>query len=278
MVDFARLQNPATNSRPSTALVCALALALFCLGDTTGPDNIYAEATQNAVKIGDALYDALSVKDGDRVNVHPLCLQPSPSPYIALQAPEGKHVAGEVCISEGMIDFLNHVAHAKAANRVEPGFFDRYMRGLSIGDQGRIKLPAISDERFWTIDVRNRQMSLFNQMIGILTAINLSHYYLGHYAKYADKLTGDPPRSINQFLGPAEWEASVKAGAINSMVCALAPQGASTLFEALGKMPQRPAWSVYLVPPYADLGDLTKELSSYETNFYQGPLGDENTR
>jgi len=252
--------------------------ASLCLGDITGADPTYADATRNAVKIGDALYDALPVKDGDRVNLHPLCVQPSDLPYITLQASQGKSAAGEVCMSQGMIDFLNHVAHAKAADRVDPGFFDRYVRGLSRAETGGLKMPEISDERFWTLEVRNRQMSLFNQMVGVLTAINLSHYYLGHYAKYAAKLTGDPPRGINQFLGPAEWEASVKAGAINSMVCALAPQGASALFEALAKMPQRPAWAVYVAPQYADLGELTKELEGYETNFYHGQLGDENKR
>jgi hypothetical protein len=260
------------------ARLCALLAAFLCLGDALPPVGGYADCERNAVKIGDALYEALSVKDGNRVNIHPLCLKSSDQPYIALLEPEGKRATGEVCISQGMIDFLDHVAHAKAADRANPGFFDHYVKSVTTTAAGTLILPEISDARFWTVDVRNRQMSLFNQMVGMVTAINLSHYYLGHYAKYARNLAGAPPRSINQFLRPAEWEASVKAGAINSMICALASEGASTLFDALGEMPQRPAWSVYLVPSFADLNDLNRELARYETNFYHGSLGDENTR
>ena len=46
------------------------------------------------------------------------------------------------------------------------------------------------DGRYWTDNVINDQMSYFNQMVGFMMAINLSHHYLGHYAKYAPKMIG----------------------------------------------------------------------------------------
>jgi hypothetical protein len=110
----------------------------------------------------------------------------------------------------------------------------------------------------------------------MMMAINLSHHYLGHYTKYADKLTGPGNKimPINDFLTPAEWDVSVKAGALDALKCALSTDGLRVIFEALDKMPVRPAWADYIAPPNTNFKLLNEELSQFEEDFFHGRLKD----
>jgi hypothetical protein len=111
-------------------------------------------------------------------------------------------------------------------------------------------------------------------MVGFIMAINLSHHYLGHYDKYASKMIGPGARltPINDFLTPAEWEVSVRAAAVDSLDCALATDGTRVLFDAIDKMPVRPAWADYVIPPGTDIKRLNRELARYEEDFFRGQL------
>jgi hypothetical protein len=259
----------------------ALGLLFFALGGATPPPHSYANGFSIALKIGESLYQALPTKLGDQLNPRPVSILGLEQPFIGpIALTDENKVWREVSISEGLIDLMNHVSHAKAVDRVEPGFFDRYVKNISINGGDHFNLPEIVEPRFWTDSVENYQMSYFNQMVGMLMAINLSHHYLGHYAKYADKLAGPDNLMlpINRFLSPAEWETSVKAGAVNSLMCALGTEGAQALFDAIARMPKRPAWVAYIVPQFVDIKDLNKELGDYEDGFYHGKLGDLSTQ
>jgi hypothetical protein len=171
---------------------------------------------------------------------------------------------------------VNHICHAKAIDRIEPGYFDQYVRNvaqLSAGDP-QAPAPNIVNPRFWKDDVMNDQLSYFNQVIGFLTAVNLSHHYLGHYVKYSADLTapGNILTPINRFLTADEWQRAVRAGAVDALDCALTTDGPRALFEAIDRMPRRPAWAAYVVPQQTDLKKLNKQLVAYETQFFQGRL------
>ena len=257
----------------------ALGLLVLAMGDST-PPNRYANGFAITVKIAENLYEALPAKMGDQLDPRPVNILVSDQPFIGpVAVTDENKVSREVSISEGLIDLMNHLSHAKAVDSIEPGFFDRYVKNISLNGGDRLNLPEIVDARYWTEAVKNDQMSYFNQMASMLMAINLSHHYLGHYAKYGDKLPrpDDLMRPINQFLTSAEWESSVKAGAVNSLSCALATSGVQALFEAIDRMPRRPAWAGYIVPSFADLKDLNKELGSYEDGFYHGKFASLNT-
>lgn len=240
----------------------------------------YANGFSITVSIAENLYQALPAKMGDQVDPRPLNMLASDQPFIGPVAlTDENKTSREVSISVGMIDLLNHLAHAKAVDNIEPGFFARYVKNISLQSGDQLDLPDIVDARYWTESVRNDQMSYFNQMASMLMAINLSHHYLGHYTKYGPKLprANDLMLPINQFLTPEEWEASVKAGAVNSLSCALATSGVQALFEAIDAMPHRPAWAGYIVPQSANLKGLNKELGAYEDSFYHGKLAALNT-
>jgi hypothetical protein len=118
----------------------------------------------------------------------------------------------------------------------------------------------------------NDQASYFNQMMGMTMAINLSRHYLGQFNKYAGQMQPGKLVPINNFLTSNEWETGVRAGAVNSLNCALGTEGAKALFDAMGKMHPRPAWTAYIVPQHIDIKRLNKKLAQYEVDFFHGML------
>jgi hypothetical protein len=83
---------------------------------------------------------------------------------------------------------------------------------------------------------------------------------------------GAKVQAINDFLTPAEWKVSVKAGTLDALNCALSTEGLRVMFDALEKMPARPAWTAYIAPEHADFKKLNKELQRFEEDFFHGRL------
>ena len=189
---------------------------------------------------------------------------------------EENRVVRQVSLSAGCIDVVNHICHAKAIDKVQPGFFDQYVKNLarlSAGD-APAPPPPIVEAKYWTEDIINDQLSYFNQMLGVLTAINLTHHYLGHYAKYSARMTGVGGKviAINEFLTSAEWDVSVKAGVLDALDCALATEGLQALLDAIDRMPVRPGWTIFIVPQQTDIKKLNKQLARYEDDYFHGRL------
>ena len=223
------------------------------------------------------LSEALPAKFGNLLAPQPVALQPQDIPRIMpISSSDESKVLRQVSVSAGFIGLVNHLAHAKAIDRIQPGYFDQYMQNLArlAGDEFTIRPPNMVDARFWQDDVMNDQASYFNQMIGMMVAINFSHHYLGHFDKYSSRMAGagNKLNPINELLTPSEWEVSVKAGATDALNCALATDGIRSIFEEIDKLPRRPDWTESLVPKNVDLKKLNKELSGYETLFFHGGL------
>jgi hypothetical protein len=243
----------------------------------TDAERTYLPGYSMAMKLGGELREALSQKFFDQVDARPIALQPQDFPLISPVATSDENrVQRQVELSAGFIDLVNHLCHAKAIDKIQPGYFDQYVGILarSCAADPAAPLPSIVEPRFWSENIVNDQLGYFNQMIGMMMAINMSHHYLGHYAKYAAKLAGPTDRigPINNFLTPAEWDVSVKAGALDALNCALSTDGLRVMFEALDKMPARPAWAAYIAPQNIDLKKLNKELSRYEEDFFHGRI------
>lgn len=254
-----------------------LAAAVSVFGDDGASSRTYPSGFSVALDRAGELYEALPAKFGNQLAPQPVALQPQDVPRIMPTTSTGDNkVLRQVSVSAGFIDLVNHLAHAKAVDRIEPGFFDQYVQNLARlnGNDYSVQPPNLVDARYWKDDVLNDQASYFNQMIGMMVAINLSHHYLGHFDKYAAKMGGlsNKTTPINAFLTPAEWEVSVKAGATDALNCALATDGSKALFDAIDKMPTRPAWTEIIVPRSVDLKKLNAELSGYETQFFHGGL------
>jgi hypothetical protein len=235
----------------------------------------YSSGLQVALQIEDDLYNALDAKFRNK-------LQAARADKAALDArakalmeknDENKTLC-EVSISAGFVDLISHIAHAKAIDKIQPGYFDQYMSGLAreTANGNPPEAPNITEDRYWTDPVMNDQASYFNQMMGMTMAINLSHHYLGRFDKYASMMQSGKSAPINNFLTPGEWESGVRAAAVNSLNCAFGTEGAKALFDAIDKMPRRPAWTAYIVPQNTDIKRLNKQLGKYEVAFFRGGL------
>ncbi len=257
----------------------AIILALGCTALAFGaePEHAYKTGFSVAIKLGGDLHDALPQKYSDQIDAQAITLQAQDAPLIApVATSDDSHVQRQVELSAGFIDLINHLCHAKAADKIQKGFYNDYIANLAHTYAGNpaAPIPAITDARFWTDDALDDATGFFNQIMGMLMAINMSHHYLGYYAKYSAKLTGagDKLQPINNFLTPVEWNAAVKAGALDGLNCALGTDGIRMLFDALDKMPTRPAWAAFIVPAGTDLKKLNKELAKFEDDFFHGKI------
>jgi hypothetical protein len=255
-----------------------IAAALLVFGENGISQQAYPSGFSVALDRAGDLSEALPAKFGNQLASQSVALQPQDVPRITpiSSMDDNNKVVRQVSVSAGFIDLVNHLAHAKAIDRIQPGFFDQYMQNLArlAGDDFTVQPPSMVDARYWKDDVMNDQASYFNQMIGIMVAINFSHHYLGHFDKYAAKMAGlgNKTTPINELLTPSEWDVSVKAGATDALNCALATEGIRAVFDAIDKMPRRAAWTEAIVPKDVDLKKLNKQLSGYETLFFHGGL------
>ena len=255
--------------------VAAWLLLLPAPGATGAPAHTYTSNVNQACKLGGDLYETLEPKYQKSIYPEPIKVEQMEAPIIVPSegADQSKSVRG-VKVSVGFIDLVNHIAHAKAIDKIQPGYFASYVANLSkaADSDAPPEPPNMVDNRYWTEDVMNEQASFFNQIIGMTMALTLSHHYLGHYAKLSGQMLAGKLVPINNLLAPAEWDASVKAATLNALNCALGTDGPAALFDAIDKMPKRPAWTAFIVPPTTDLKKLNKQLKKYEDDFFHGGL------
>ncbi len=234
----------------------------------------YPGGMQVAARIGSDLYQTLDPRFQKAIAPQALSLEESEAPIIAPIHANGPGSRCQISVSTGFIDLINHIAHAKAIDRVEPGYFTRYISSLAREPVNQTPAPPanLDDARYWTADVMSDQASLFNQMIGFAIAMNLSHQYLAHYNKRATAMSDGNGTPINNLITPREWEATVKCATLNALDCALPTDGARTLFSMIDEMPAHPAWAGYIVPETVNIKNLNKELSQYEREYFTGDL------
>ena len=179
-----------------------------------------------------------------------------------------------VMISAGFIDLANNVAHARAIDMTEPGFFESYLAQLSreTGEKELAVLPNFANEAYWTEQVRNEQLSAFNQIVGMVVSINLAHIYLGQYEKYADKLrdADGRPVPLARLMSNGEWLKAMRTSTKNSLEAGLGMTGYIALCEAIDHMPTRPAWTEFFMPRDMRSSKLKSELEIMEAKFFSG--------
>jgi hypothetical protein len=257
---------------------CTLVLAIALPASAEAPASpVYNSGFSMTIRLGRELSEALPSEYRDQLDPQVVTLQMQDFPLVVpLTVTEENHVLRQVSLSAGFIDLVNHVAHAKAIDHVQPGYFAQYVKNFALLSTSDATAPApnIVDARYWKENVMGDQIGYFNQMISLVMAINLSHHYLGHYAKYSARMAGanDKPVPINSLLTPDEWSISVKAGAVDALNCAESTAGIRALFEAIDQMPHRPEWAMYIIPPDADVKQLNKQLAQYEEDFFHGRL------
>ncbi len=229
------------------------------------------------VDMGKQLFRALPPKFKEQLHFQPVNLDSDSMPFIRteeLQLPDMNKPMRLVFVSVGFVGLVNYIGHAKAIDAKEKGFFLNYVMSLAkeTGEKDLKELPKITNRAYWTDDMMNEQESSFNQIVGMVLAIELSHHYLGHFQKYAAQLKGpdDTDVPINRLLTPSEWDDSIKAGARDALECGYGVDGVIALYEAIDRMPERPAWTIYFLPPGVKSPKMKKDLKRIEDAFFAG--------
>jgi|SRR6185503_4567842 len=267
-------------------LVC-----LVCAKETqaAGAKGAYELGFPNVTNINTDLVRALEPSKRRQVSSNTLLLGSVRLPCVASAPGENPDGPGQpVCISACFVDFINRVAHAKAMDEAERGFFARYT--MRLAEDPRTSLApdfdALLPKRVWDFNTMNRQASHFNQMVGGLLGIDHAHHYLGHYRKHAhcfDRQTA-LPQPINAMVTEEEWRQAVLEGARNALACGLGIDGMKAIFQCFGQMQTRPPWAAYFIHPQADVQRMILELVQAERDFFAmdakprkiGPFGKSN--
>ncbi|MFM1768915.1 MAG: hypothetical protein RJA22_1444 [Verrucomicrobiota bacterium] len=236
------------------------------------PTGVYELGYPQVARIGLELEAALPPKARKQVPAQTLLLGQMSLPFVASAPPADKTPPTAVLVSQGFVEFLNRVAHARAHEEAEAGFFARYSTRLST-DAGLtlVANPVLTLPReAWNFQTLNRQASYFNQMAGALVAVDRAHHYLGHYRKHAAALQrGEAaPPPINTLVSESEWRKAVLAGAENALACGLATDGLRTLLASFENMSPRPAWAAYFIHPQANVKKVAKDLVKLERDFF----------
>jgi hypothetical protein len=257
------------------SLVCALILTTTAQSSDTDVPT-YKTGYTSVRRLGLDLWRALKPKYRRGIHPDPIAFETDTKPFVhVVEYAEEPNPMPAVMISAGFIDLVNNIAHAKAIDKFQKGYFKKYVLSLAqeSGEQELKELPGLEDKRFWSLDVLNEQLSNFNQIVGVVVGIKLSHHYLGQYLKYKEQLKDDAQHhtvSINNLLLPPEWDAAMKSGVVNALNCGLSIEGVEALFDAIDEMPKRPAWTVNFLPDNIKVSGLKREMKKMERDFFSG--------
>ena len=231
--------------------------------------NRYDTGFATLQRIAGDLHRALAVEKRSGLATAPMLLESAGTPYLQLRQASSND-SQVLFVSQGLIDVLNYVSHAKAVDQTHSGFFEKAIEGLALQNPMELRrLPQPTHTNAWAFNTMNWQMSHFNQMAAGLTAVQMAHHYLGHYKKYAPQLGhGTNAAPLYSLLTPGEWREAVLAGSRHALDCALAPEGLVVLYDAITRMPRRPSWALHVMPPGAEISILRLELNRVEATFF----------
>ena len=235
------------------------------------------QSDYNTIKaVGKDLYGALKPSFREQLSPNPIWYLDDARPYVRPFIFENDNNSFQVVyVSKGFIQLVNSIAHAKAIDKIEPGFFNKYIQILAQETSGQLvpELPKISDPRYWTDDVINEQLSYFNQIVGCVAAINLAHHYLGHEEKYGELLhdSATKPITMATLCSQGEWDQAFQLGASNALDCGFGFEGLKAFYECILAMDRQPGWTSYFLPMKArvdHLAKIKKTLDDIETKFF----------
>ena len=241
---------------------------------SSSDDHTYMSNFSTIMKLGRDVYGALKPQYREQISPQPISIDTAMIPFVkVLYYPEEPKPMRGVWISAGFIDLVNRLAHAKAIDQKEKGYFQKYIQILAeeTGEKELKPLPNDSNPAFWTDEMLNEQLSNFNSIVGMVVGIKLAHHYLGQYDKYKDKLTDAQGNSlaINNLLTPKEWDEALAKGR-NALDAGCTIEGVLPFYEAFEKMLKRPAWTAFFMPDSAKFKKTKKDLEKIQENFFKG--------
>ena len=220
--------------------------------------------------LGHDIYHGLEPAEKAIIHAQPISLDTSRKPFIRLlYMKDGSETVRGVWVSQGMIDLVNQLAHAKAIDKNRRGYFKSYLKLLEGSGQSIPPLPDRENPAYWTETLLNEQLSNFNSIIGILVGINLAQHYLGLPEKYENELKAEETDDIplNKRITPAEWQQSYRRGLNNAMLASCMTEGYLPICEGLSQMKHRPSWANYFYPEGTRFEAMRKDMVKLQRKF-----------
>ena len=248
-------------------------LAMALSAAESGEARTYKTGYSSIMKLGKDIHAALKPEHREVIAAQPISIETDTTPFARLlYFPDQARAIRGVWISAGFIDLVNQVAHAKAIDRSEKNYFDRYTEMLAreTGGQPLRPLPEVGNARYWTEEMLNEQQSNFNSIVGMVVGMKLANHYLGHYDKYREKLEKDSGVAINNLLTRAEWEEAFRDGVRNALRAGCMTEGVIPFFEAFDRMKKRPAWAGHFLPDGVQFSSMRKEMERMQKLFLEG--------
>jgi len=224
-------------------------------------------------RIAGCLYDQLDPRFRLQFAASPVILETNATPWVKLnERTDGLKDARTVSVSTGFIELANRLAHAKAIDRFERGYFRKYVQSFGFDESvGPVPpLPPTKNRLAWSFDTMNAQISQFSQLSSMSISIAFAHQYLGHFdvAAKSQKDSSGQVVPLNRGLSEAEWERAVLIGAQRSLECGYAIDGLKALYDAIEEMPKRPAWAIYFTQPDIKTSKVISDLGKVERRFF----------
>jgi hypothetical protein len=259
-------------------------IAPTLLAQPNSPDGLtYKTGYSAMMKLGRSLYEGLEPKDKTVISSQPISMDVELTPFTRmLYYPADSNEPGAlplrgVWISAGFIDLVNHVAHAKAIDKIQKGYFQKYISQLmtETGEKELRPLPDDGNPKFWSEEMLNEQQSNFNSIVGIVVGIKMAHHTLGHFDKYKDKLIekeGVKTVPIEDLITDQEWEEAYREGLFISLNAGCFIEGVVPFYEAFDKMAVRPPWALYFLPSKAKFAKMKKDFVKFQDDYLAGRL------
>lgn len=248
------------------------------MAQPNSPDGlIYKSGYSSMMKLGKDIYRFLAPGEQEIISSQPISIETDVTPFVRLlflEYPDQPKPIRGVWISAGFIDLVNNVAHAKAIDQIQRGYFARYIELLS-QENGQLSLkplPNDANPAFWSEDMLNEQLSNFNSIVGTVVGIKIAQHCLGYFDKYRGQISGPNgvEKPINNLLTPKEWEECFARGVRCALEAGCTIEGVIPFFEAFDKMKTRPAWATYFLPDNAKFSKLKKEMEKIQRKFLDG--------
>lgn len=258
-------------------LFTAVAVLSICASGPAAPEGGpgfgYKTGYSSMMKLGKDMYSFLKPGAKEMISSQPISFQTETVPYVRLlyYEDEPTPVRG-VWVSAGFIDLVNNIAHAKAIDRLQRGYFAKYIETLAqeTGERALPPLPNDSNPAYWTEDMLNEQLSNFNSIVGIVVGVKLAHHYLAHYDKYKSRIeenTAAVPR-INNMITEKEWDEAFTRGVRNALDAGCMIEGVIPFYEAFDKMKVRPKWASFFLPDFAKVSKMKKQMEKIQKDFF----------
>jgi hypothetical protein len=249
-------------------LLAFLLLPAFLSAETYEPTD-YKSGFTTIQTLGRDIYHSLEPAEKAMISPQPISLDTSRKPFVRLLLyKEGSETIRGVWVSQGFIDLVNHLAHAKAIDKKRRGYFAGYLQLLESAPEGTLPdLPDRQNPTYWSDVLLNEQLSNFNSIMGIVVGVSLAEHYFGLYEKYEQHLKDENPVPLNKLITQDEWERAYRRGLNSAMLASCMTEGYLPLCEGISRMKHRPAWANYFFPEGVRFEAMRKDMVKLQRRF-----------